>query len=216
MQIVDPTIQILDELDGPAMLKRIEQVARTCYKSENLIKEDSCNKFVKNLINSKHEAMLEFVDITVKFTCDRGVSHEIVRHRVASYAQESTRYANYSNEKFGSEITVVKPSFWNKEDSYGMYDMWKEQCEKAEHIYMTMLSHGAKPQEARSILPNSLKTEINMKCNLREWRHFFNLRCDKAAHPDMRHLATMLLIEFHNNIPVIFDDIYEKFCGQNN
>ena len=139
---------------------------------------DELNKFERNI----HQ------DVTMKFICDRGVSHEIVRHRVASFAQESTRYCNYGKEKFGNEITVVRPS-WLKADFRD--DIWKSSCEEAEDNYFALLDHGCTPQEARSVLPNSLKTEIIVTMNLDGWKHFFDLRCAAGAHPDMRELATM-------------------------
>ena len=127
-------------------------------------------------------------DITMKFICDRGVSHEIVRHRVASFAQESTRYCNYGKEKFGKEITVVKPS-WSGDN--GVLGNWVAACERAEASYFTLLDKGCTPQEARSVLPNSLKTEIIVTMNLDGWKHFFDLRCAEGAHPDMKKVATM-------------------------
>ena len=129
------------------------------------------------------------MDVTVKFTCDRGVSHEIVRHRVASFAQESTRYCNYCLDKFGNEITVVRPS-WCKEGDE-LYNVWKGGCEFAEGVYISMLSRDATPQEARSVLPNSLKTEVIVTMNMSGWDHFFELRCAKDAHPDIQEVAKM-------------------------
>lgn len=130
-------------------------------------------------------------DVTVKFICDRGVSHELVRHRVASFAQESTRYCNYSNDKFGGELTVVRPSWCNSNDD--IYKVWRDKCMEAESAYFLLLDCGATPQEARSVLPNSLKTEIIVTMNLDGWDHFFGLRCAKSAHPDMREVARMAL-----------------------
>ena len=129
------------------------------------------------------------LDVTIKFVCDRGVSHEIVRHRVASFAQESTRYCNYGLDKFGNEITVIRPSWCKQGDE--LYDIWKGGCEENEETYFAMLSKGATPQEARSVLPNSLKTEIIVTMNLSGWNHFFDLRCAKDAHPDIREVAKM-------------------------
>jgi len=149
--------------------------------------------------------MIEHFNISVQFICDRGVSHEIVRHRIASYAQESTRYCNYSQDKFGKEITVIKPCFWDEDSS--RYYYWKESCEWTEEYYFKLLESGAQAQEARSVLPNSLKTEIVVTMNLREWRHFFKLRTAKVAHPQMQEVAIPLLEELKIKIPVIFDDI---------
>lgn len=148
---------------------------------------------------------MEHCSFTVKFICDRGVSHEIVRHRVASYCQESTRYCNYSKGDFGSEITVIEPCYLNSNTF--AYDEWKEACRRAETAYFNLLNWGLSPQEARAVLPNSLKTEVVMTANIREWRHFLKLRCSKAAHPQMREVATQLLKELQEKIPVLFDDI---------
>lgn len=205
MKIIKPYIQIEDEINGMEILKKIEKVGRTCYKSESLITEDSALKFVKMLVDRSHEAMIEHVSITVRIVCDRGVSHELVRHRIASYAQESTRYVNYSKDKFGNEITVIKPCFWKTNPEN--YSIWEETMKNAESQYFKLLENGATPETARSVLPNSLKTEIVATMNLREWRHFFKLRADKAAHPQMREVAHMILRDFQRRIPVIFDDI---------
>lgn len=209
MKIINASYEILTPINGEQILKDIEKIGRTCYKSENLITEDSSKIFVRNLIKCGHEAMLEHNNITVRFICDRGVSHELVRHRLASFAQESTRYCNYSKDKFGNELTFIKPCFWNNENVHKAfeYKLWKSECERIEQTYFTLIRNGATPQEARSILPNSLKTEIVMTMNLREWRHFFKLRCDKAAHPQMREVANMILEEFKKNIPVVFNDL---------
>ena len=206
MKIINPSVKLEDSIDGQRILKKIERIGRTCYKSEGNITEDSAEKFVKNIMNKNHESVLEHVNISVRVICDRGVTHEIVRHRIASYSQESTRYCNYSNDKFGNELTFIKPIF-SKEYDAGMYDTFEDTCRFIEKRYFEMLENGATPQEARSILPNSIKTEIVMTMNLREWRHFFRLRCDKAAHPQMRQVANLILKEFKEKIPVIFDDI---------
>lgn len=206
MKIIKPYFEILDEVNGISLLKKIERCGRVCYKSEQNVTDSSYIDFVKNIIKRGHESVLEHVSISVLFVCDRGVSHEIVRHRLASYSQESTRYCNYSNEKFGEEITIIDPCFWDKDSSE--YQSWKESMKQTETAYFKELNMGAAPQEARSILPNSLKTEIVMTANLREWRHFFKLRTSKAAHPQMRELSVPLLEEFKNRIPVVFDDIY--------
>ena len=207
MKIINPSVTLEDEIDGQAILKKLERIGRTCYKSEGNITEDSAERFVKSIIARGHESVLEHVNISVRVICDRGVTHEIVRHRIASYSQESTRYCNYSNDKFGNELTFIKPIFNRYNCDAGMYDTFEDTCIFIEKRYFEMLKHGATPQEARSILPNSIKTEIVMTMNLREWRHFFKLRCDKAAHPQMREIANMILEEFKNNIPVVFDDI---------
>lgn len=207
MKIIKPGFEILTNLNPELILKHIEQCGRTCYKSENKITEESCRAFVKSIINRGHEAVLEHFNVTVKFICDRGVSHEIVRHRLASYCQESTRYCNYSKDSFDSEITVIEPLFLTP-DTFG-YDEWKEACQTAEGAYFNLLEWGCTPQEARAVLPNSLKTEVVMTANLREWRHFFRLRCAKAAHPQMREIAIPLCKELQKKLPIIFDDVLE-------
>ena len=193
MRIVSPGFEILTPVDSEAILKHIELCGRTCYKSEKKITDESCRTFVQSIIKRGHEAVLEHFNITVKFICDRGVSHEIVRHRLASYCQESTRYCNYSKDDFSGEITVVEP-FYLVPDTLA-YNAWKEACEAAEAAYFRLLDWGCTPQEARAVLPNSLKTEVVMTANLREWRHFFKLRCAPAAHPQMREVATPLLAD---------------------
>ena len=205
MKIIKPSVELISKIDGSEILKTIELAGRTCYKSENNITNDSAKKFVKMLIDRGHEAMIEHYNITLKFICDRGVTHEIVRHRIASYAQESTRYCNYSKEQFGNEITVIKPLLFQEETD--KYLHWKLGCELAETAYFKLLNADATPQEARSVLPNSLKTEIVVTMNLREWRHFFKLRTAKAAHPSMREVAIMAFNMLKEQIPVVFDDI---------
>jgi thymidylate synthase (FAD) len=197
----------VSSVDGEEILKRIEEYGRVCYKSEDRITEDSAKRFVENLIKRGHESVLEHISVTVKFVCDRGVSHEIVRHRLASYSQESTRYCNYSKDDFGGEITVIEPCFLVP-GTEG-YKLWEGACLVAEQMYFKMLDWGCTPEEARAVLPNSLKTELVMTANLREWRHFFKLRTSKAAHPQMRELTVPLLGEFKEKIPVVFDDIKE-------
>lgn len=205
MKVIKPDVVILDDLHGPEILRKIEQCGRVCYKSEHKIADSSAQEFVRNLIKRGHESVLEHVSITVKFICDRGVSHEIVRHRIASYSQESTRYCNYSNEQFGSEITVIKPCFLAR-DTPGYFKWWLA-CKQAEEAYFDLLDYGCSPQEARAVLPNSLKTEVVMTANLREWRHFLRLRTSTAAHPQMREVACMLLEKMKAKVPVVFDNI---------
>ncbi len=204
MKIVKPSHQILDLIDPDEILKKIEKCGRVAYKSEDKITEDSAKEFVRKIIKSGHESVIEHINITVKFVCDRGVSHELVRHRLCAFTQESTRYCNYLNKG----LTVIKPVFWENEIP-SLYYYWLETMESAQDTYNTLISKGASPQEARSVLPNSLKTEIVVTANLREWRHILKLRTSKAAHPQMRELMIPLLEEFKKLIPIIFDDIKE-------
>ena len=205
MHIIETYFELMESVNGEQLLKNIERYGRTCYKSENKISEDSSIIFIKNILESGHESVIEHEKITVKIVCDRGVSHEIVRHRIASYSQESTRYCNYSKEKFGNELTFIKPCFWNENKE--KYKVWKTTMAAIENAYLNLLAMGAKPEEARSILPNSLKTEIIVTMNLREWRHFFRLRTSPRAHPQMRQIAVALLREMQFQVPIIFDDI---------
>lgn len=215
MKIIKPYYEILSPISngGIKELQHIEKIGRVCYKSEDRITEDgeSAKKFVKMLISNGHEAMIEHSSLSVKFVVDRGVSHELVRHRIASFAQESTRYCNYSKDKFGNEITVVLPCFFDTGmgvlSNSLVYQEWKSSCEWAEEHYFNLLKMGATPQQARTVLPNSLKTEITITANYREWRNFFKLRTAEASHPQMREVAIPLLKELKTLIPIIFDDI---------
>lgn len=215
MKIINASTEILTLITGDE-LQRIEYAGRTCYKSEDKITDGSAKKFVENLIKRGHEAMLEHSSLSVKFICDRGVSHELVRHRLASFAQESTRYCNYSQDKFGNELTFIRPCFFT--DLRGEnYEIWRTTMAVAEDSYFTMIKNGCTPQEARSVLPNSIKTEVVMTANYREWRHFFWLRAARKtgpAHPQMEELTVPLLREVVNKIPYVFDDIYRSWLSQ--
>lgn len=205
MRIIKATYEILTPLDRVQILKHIETCGRICYKSEHKVTEDSYLGFVRNIIERGHESVLEHFSFSVKFICDRGVSHELVRHRLASYSQESTRYCNYSKDSFNGEIVVIEPIYL--QPNTPPYNTWKEACEVAESAYFHLLEWGCTPQEARSVLPTSLKTEVVMTANLREWRHFLKIRCSPAAHPQMRELTIPLLNDLKSRIPVIFEDI---------
>ena len=204
MRIIEPEANILFPVDGFQVLKNLEQIGRVCYKSEDKITDESCAPFISRIVNSGHESVIEHEKVTVKAICDRGVSHELVRHRIASYSQESTRYCNYAKEKFGQELTFIRPFFWH--ESTQQFDVWKQTMQYAENSYMELLRLGATPQEARSVLPNSLKTEIVMTMNMREWRHFFRLRMSPSAHPQMREVSSILLKEFLDTFPILFDE----------
>lgn len=220
MKLIKPYYEILNEKDLFRASKEIEQAARTCYKSENKITETSHIDICKKLISLDHEAMLEFgPSITVKFVCDRGVSHELVRHRLCSFAQESTRYCNYSKDKFDNQITFIIP-YWIPNIKEGIYNhnpslsgpnpaeiIWFNTLLVSESSYNTLIEKGWQPQQARSVLPNSLKTEIVVKANIREWRHIFRQRCSLKAHPQMRELMIPLLQHFQKFATVLFEDI---------
>ena len=209
MRIIEPSVGVLSEINGPELLKAIERAGRTCYKSDQRITDSSAPAFVRALIKNGHHAMLEHAPaISLIFICDRGVSHEVVRHRLFSFAQESTRYCNYSKKKFNNELTFIKPCFWDQ--SSDPYLAWLSAMETAERIYLELLNkHGAKPEQARDVLPMSIKTELVVTGNVREWRHFFKLRTAKDAHPQIRQIAGMALEILREKIDVIFDDITE-------
>lgn len=213
MRVIDPSYEILTPISEGGMdeLKMLEKIARVCYKSESHITEDgeSAKKLITALIRSGHEAMLEHGIISVKFTVDRGVSHEMVRHRMASFAQESTRYCNYSGNKFGNELTFIRPSFFKDPNRKAEYFGWLSLMDEAEKAYRSLIILGAKPEEARSVLPNSLKTEIVVTANYREWRHIFALRTSPKAHPQIREVMIPLMQELREKIPVIFDTFEE-------
>lgn len=223
MKLIRPSVDIPEHIDGVQMLKTLEKVARTCYKSEDKITEDdsSARKLIGTIMQVHHESILEFVDITVKFTCSIGCARQITRHRLGSYSQESTRYCNYSKDKFDNQLTFIIPRWTEiKEGIYtsndgGVLDRDKAflaSCLNAECAYNELVrTYGCIAEEARDILPLCTKTEINVKYNLREWRHFFELRCSSKAHPEIRLLARTLLKRFHEEIPLIFDDLYKTF-----
>ena len=211
MRVINAGYEIISDLNGAEILKHIERCARVCYKSEDRITDDSAEKMVAALIRSGHEAMLEHYSFTVKFICDRGVSHELVRHRIASFAQESSRYCCYAKDKFGKELTFINPCFWEPDSDN--YARWFHEMDEAEKIYLAMIESGATPEQARDILPTSIKTEIVMTANLREWRHFFKLRAEGVTgkpHPQMLEITIPLLKELKQKVPVIFDDIMSE------
>lgn len=231
MKIVEPKYEILTDISegGIKELQQIERVARVCYKSEDKITPDgeSAKKLVGFLVKQGHEAMLEHSQLSVLFTCDRGVANELVRHRIASFAQESTRYCNYSKEKFGGELSFILPFYIpdepkenaikaassteelkKLETDYQIHNAWYWTCDDAEKSYKTLIANGMRPEQARCVLPLCLKTEIVVTANYREWRNIFKLRTPVAAHPQMRELMCPLLLEVQKKIPVVFDDIY--------
>lgn len=205
MKVLNPSVSLEGDFNADAIMKHIEKAGRVCYKSESNISNDSAEKFIRNILKRGHESVIEHASITFKIVCDRGVSHEIVRHRIASYSQESTRYCNYSQDKFGNELSFIKPCFWETDSE--SFKIWKSTMLQIEKNYFSLIDNGASPQEARSILPNSLKTEIYVTMNLREWRHFLKLRTSKAAHPQMQEVSIMIYNILVKKLPAIFDDI---------
>lgn len=207
MKIIEPSFRWLDGKlpDGHAILANIATAGRVCYQSEPTTDDAT---FVRKLIERGHESVIEHEKLSVRIICDRGVSHELVRHRIASYSQESTRYCNYSKDKFGNELTFIRPQWVDLADFENWtVNRWCAAMRSAEEAYFDLLQDGWTPEQARTVLPNSLKTEVVMTANLREWRHFFRLRCAPAAHPQMRQIANLMLAEFKSAVPVIFDDL---------
>lgn len=205
MKIIKPSYVILDTVNEERIVQSITRAGRICYKSEKPFELEEGRQFIIDRIKGGHESIIEHEKVTVKVICDRGVSHEVVRHRIASYSQSSTRYCNYSKAQFGNEITVIKPCFF--EEGTKPYELWSNAIKLSEEFYFHLLKAGAQAQEARSVLPNSLMTEIIMTMNLREWRHFFRLRASKAAHPQMREIAVPMCKEFKHLLPCFFFDI---------
>lgn len=208
MIIVKPSAELLSLTTEP--LKLIEVAGRTCYKSEDKITEDSNIKFSNMICNVyKHHSVIEHASATFRFVCDRGVSHELVRHRLASFSQESTRYVNYGSDKQEGQIKVIKPNGLNESQDMA----WITAMQNAESMYMAMLEAGAKPQIARSVLPNSTKTEVVMTANLREWIHVFKMRTSEQAHPQIREIMIPALEILKEKVPVIFDEI-DPYTGK--
>jgi thymidylate synthase (FAD) len=206
MRLVKPSVEI-EEIDGVAALKKLELAGRTCYRSEHVITKTSCFGFIAGVIKSGHLSVIEHVSVTARVVCDRGVSHEIVRHRIGSYSQESTRYCCFKNDRFKGEIACIPMmqglTKQQKERRIELYEL-------AERVYLEEIHAGVRAQQARDNLPTCLRTEIVITYNLREWRHFFEMRCAPAAHPQMREIAFLLLGKMAEAIPVVFDDIYAR------
>ena len=212
MKIIEPRVELMREFDGAEIMKFIERCGRTAYQSEKNITADSAEKFVRNIIKNEHESVLEHFSATFKIICDRGVMAELTRHRLSSYTIESTRFCAYDTDKFDGELTFIKPYFfwedWRK--NLPCREHWLSHMNSVEITYKLMRKHGATPEQARAILPNSLKTEIVMTANLREWRTILKLRTAKDAHPQMRQIANMILAVMKEKLPIIFEDIGEK------
>ena len=220
MRTVEASVEFINPPEYAVVLDTIEKVGRTCYKSEHLITEDSAEGFVRRLIQRGHEAMIEHGSVTMRFINDRGISHEEVRHRIASFGQESTRYCNYSKDKFDGEVTYIDiergmeldatVSKLQFEVKLAIIHEWMIACLDAERHYMRMLELGATPQIARSVLNNSTKTELCVTMNFREWRHFIRLRNDPTAHPQMREVAQQALDMLYEKYPVFFEEFVKE------
>jgi len=226
MILVKPSYEVLTVIDGKGILERIESAGRTCYKSEEKISINTAEKFVAGILKRGHESVIEHENISVRIICDRGVTHEIVRHRLCAYSQESTRYCNYkggvtfvippwvnlpegeiSDGTIETRTELLKAISWKDESTEGL---WLKAMDWAECTYIKLLENNWSPQQARSVLPNSLKTEIVMTANIREWRHILRLRTSQAAHPQMRETMVPILTEFQAKIPILFNDIENK------
>jgi len=207
MRIVDASFQIESLKEGNEILLSIESAARTCYKSEDKITDESARKFLSNLLdhNPPHLSVIEHESMRVRFICNRGFTHELVRHRPVSYSQESTRYCNYAKGKYGSVISVIKPVY--RQPGTIAYDTWIDAIGYAEKVYLRLIELGEKPEEARDVLPIALKTEIVTTTNLRQWGHMFYQRTSPKAHPQMRELMIPLLEEVRRRVPVLFDKL---------
>lgn len=220
MRTVEAHVEFINPPEYAVVLNTIEKVGRTCYKSEHLITEDSAEGFVRRLIKRGHEAMIEHGSVTLRFINDRGISHEEVRHRIASFGQESTRYCNYSKDKFDGEVTYIDIERGMELDEtvkklplevkLAIIHEWMVACLDAERHYMRMLELGATPQIARSVLNTSTKTEICITMNFREWRHFIRLRNDPTAHPQMREVAQQALDMLYEKYPVFFEEFVKE------
>jgi thymidylate synthase (FAD) len=201
MKIIDQTWTWLQKPIKP--IEILELAGRTCYKSENRITEGSAGKFVKMILDLGHETVLEHVSASVRLITNRGVTHELVRHRLASYSQESTRYVRYKNG-----LQFIKPVWWNDPNySEEQKQHWIHAMELGEKLYLEALEKGDRPEQAREMLPNAIKAEIVMTANLRQWRHIFAMRCSKKAHPQIRALMLDCLEGFTKEIPIVFDGL---------
>ena len=205
VRVIEPSVEIFTPLNGNEILKHLERCARNCYKSEDKIMDESAPKMIKKLIDLGHEAMIEHFSISLKIIADTGVLKDITRHRLVSFAVESTRYCLYAKDKFGNEISVMKPV--HIPEGSPEYEVWLNCMKDIEKAYLKMAELGCKADACRMVLPHSTKAEIIMTANLREWRHVLRLRTAPAAHPTVQQIMKMVLREFKKNIPVVFDDI---------
>ena len=200
MRIVKPSVSIESNISYNEALRIVENATRVCYKSEDKIKEGSAEKLIKGVIKARHFGCIEHVSLTVKFICDRACSHQLVRHRLMSFNQKSQRYCKEDN------LEVIKP------EGLKNTTIWLESCRQAENAYAELIRRGEKPEVARGVLPNSTATEIYATANLREWRHFFELRCDRTAQKDIRMLALELLCQMFEKYPVFFEDLVDRYA----
>ena len=204
MKLIDPVVYV-ENYDAKKMLKRIERACRTCYRSEDKVTEDSYKNLIKNCISRGHESVLEHEKVSIRMICDIGAYKDLTRHRIASFSIESTRYCNYGKDKFDNEIKFMKPV--NIDEGTEIYNLFVEGLEGIEKNYLKMAELDAKPDQLRMLLPHSTASEVNMTCNLREWKHVFTLRCSKHAHPSIRQVLIPLLLKFKEDMPEIFESV---------
>ena len=208
---------IFDEINAKEIYKKLEKHIRVCYKSEDKINENSHEKLISLIMQKQHHSVLEHCSISARIICDRGVSHEIVRHRIGAYSQESTRYCNYGKDKFGGVTFIIPSHIDMKEVEYEVLDgvsisniderFFLFALSVAEQHYLGLLEHGWTPQQARAVLPNATKTEIDVTYNLRQWRHFIQMRATEYAHPDMKVIADYIKLTLQRELPLIFGDL---------
>lgn len=204
MKIIEPKIEV-ENVDYKKIMKNIEIACRTCYRSEDKISDESYKTLLKNCITRGHESVLEHEKVTIRMVCDVGVYKDLTRHRIASFSIESTRYCNYGKDKFDNQIKFIKPV--NLEEGTELYNKWYEACESIEKKYIEMADLGAVPDQLRMLLPHSTAALVTMTANIREWKHIFELRCTKHAHPAIRQLLIPLLLKFKKEMPEIFENI---------
>lgn len=206
MKLVDPSIEIISDINGEQILKHIEIAIRNCYKSEDKICEGSDKKLIKTILDSHHYSTIEHQSVTVRVVCSRACLAQWTRHRLMSYSVESQRYVNYSREKFNKQIIFIRPVKyynWTTEQQFH----FNRALEDTEESYLELIEAGLKPQDSRNVLNNAVKTEMIVTGNLRVWRDFLLKRTDKSAQDEIQFLAKELLKQLKEKIPVIFDDI---------
>lgn len=205
MKLIKQWVSILQVTNRPAPF--IEECGRVCYRSEDMISEDSADKFVKTILGRGHHSVIEHAIATLVFGTNRGVTHELVRHRLASYSQESTRYVDYVKK---GEMEFILPVWLEGKEGTDEYADFKEILKAEESAYFYLRDLGWRPEQAREVLPNALSTKIVVTANLREWRHIFTLRCSAKAHPQIRSLMREALRLMHQLCPTVFEDIYNN------
>lgn len=218
MKLIDPIIEV-ENYNPIKIMRNLERACRTCYRSEGLITDSSYKTLLTNCINRGHESILEHEKVTIRMICDIGVYKDLTRHRIASFSIESTRYCNYSKDKFDNSIKFIEPIFYDSswvESNYegstmtesqikSMY--WYRCMEDIEEHYINMANNGAKPDELRMLLPHSTAAQVTMTANIREWKHILSLRCSNRTHPAIQQLLIPLLLKFKEDMPEIFNTV---------